>query len=189
MSADDAISLTRSLLAYDTINPPGREQDCARRAGALLGEWGFSVAYHDYEPGRTSVVARAGGNDAKAPLCLTGHLDTVALGTRPWSKDPFAGEADGDRLYGRGVSDMKAGVAAILLAARNVAPRLGGTPGIVVVLTDRSTSREPRSLAAPARSWSASRRRTIRTSGTRARSSSTRATRASRRTARCRSSA
>src|SRR5207253_2770055 len=126
---------TRSLLAYDTINPPGREQDCARRAGALLGEWGFSVAYHDYEPGRTSVVARAGGNDAKAPLCLTGHLDTVALGTRPWSKDPFAGEADGDRLYGRGVSDMKAGVAAILLAARNVAPRLGGTPGIVVVLT------------------------------------------------------
>src|SRR5438105_79024 len=135
MSADDAISLTRSLLAYDTINPPGREQDCARRAGALLGEWGFSVAYHDYEPGRTSVVARAGGNDAKAPLCLTGHLDTVALGTRPWSKDPFAGEADGDRLYGRGVSDMKAGVAAILLAARNVAPRLGGTPGIVIVLT------------------------------------------------------
>src|SRR5437764_14210487 len=78
MSAADAISLTRSLLAYDTINPPGREQDCARHAGALLGEWGFSVAYHDYEPGRTSVVARAGGNDA--PLCLTGHLDTVALG-------------------------------------------------------------------------------------------------------------
>jgi len=135
MSAPDAISLTRSLLAYDTINPPGREQDCARHAGSLLEQWGYSVAYHEYEPGRTSVVARAGGSDAKAPLCLTGHLDTVALGTRPWSKDPFAGEADGDRLYGRGVSDMKAGVAAILLAARNVAPRLPGTPGIVIVLT------------------------------------------------------
>ena len=96
MGAADVISLTRSLLAYDTINPPGREQDCARHAGALLGGWGFSVAYHEYEPGRTSVVARAGASDAKAPLCLTGHLDTVALGTRAWSKDPFAGEADGD---------------------------------------------------------------------------------------------
>src|SRR5438046_7597331 len=129
MSAVDAISLTRSLLAYDTINPPGREQDCARHAGGLLEQWGFSVAYHDYEPGRTSVVARAGASDATAPLCLTGHLDTVALGTRPWSKDPFAGETEGDRLYGRGTSDMKAGVAAILLAARAFSKNMNGTPG------------------------------------------------------------
>ena len=135
MSGADAISLTRSLVAFDTINPPGRERDCARHAGALLEEWGFRVEYHDYEPGRTSVIARAGGSDAKAPLCLTGHIDTVALGSRPWTKDPFAGEADGDRLYGRGVSDMKAGVAAILLAARGVSKKLTGTPGVVIVLT------------------------------------------------------
>jgi succinyl-diaminopimelate desuccinylase len=135
MSAPDAVSLTRSLLAYDTINPPGRERDCARHAGALLEEWGFRVAYHEYEPGRTSLVARAGGSDARAPLCLTGHLDTVALGARRWSKDPFAGETDGDRLYGRGASDMKAGVAAILLAARSFARRFDATPGVVIVLT------------------------------------------------------
>ena len=135
MSAPDAVSLTRSLLAFDTINPPGRERDCARHAGALLEEWGFRVAYHEYEPGRTSVVARAGGSDARAPLCLTGHLDTVALGARQWSKDPFSGETDGDRLYGRGASDMKAGVAAILLAARAFSGRLQGTPGVVIVLT------------------------------------------------------
>src|SRR5207245_2967665 len=83
----------------------------------------------------TSVVARAGGSDAKAPLCLTGHLDTVALGARPWTKDAFSGETEGDRLFGRGTSDMKAGVAAILLAARAFAPRLAGTPGLVIVLT------------------------------------------------------
>src|ERR1051325_4120075 len=135
MRAADAVSLTRSLLSFDTINPPGREADCARQAGALLGEMGFSVAYHEYQPGRTSVVARAGGSDAKAPLCLTGHLDTVALGARAWSKDPFSGETDGDRLYGRGSSDMKAGVAAIILAARSFAARLAGTPGITIVLT------------------------------------------------------
>jgi acetylornithine deacetylase/succinyl-diaminopimelate desuccinylase-like protein len=29
----------------------------------------------------------------RAPLCMTGHLDVVPLGTRKWSNDPFAGEA------------------------------------------------------------------------------------------------
>jgi succinyl-diaminopimelate desuccinylase len=39
----DAVSLTKSLLRFDTVNPPGRERDCARRIGALLQESGFSV--------------------------------------------------------------------------------------------------------------------------------------------------
>ena len=131
----DAIALTRTLLQFDTINPPGRERDCARHAGAMLQEWGFKVDYHEYADARTSVIARAGGNDRKAPLCLTGHLDVVPLGTRKWKHDPFNGETDGDKLFGRGSSDMKAGVAAILLAARATAKSLAGTPGIVVVLT------------------------------------------------------
>ena len=135
MDKQDAVALTKSLLGYDTVNPPGREADCARHAARLLQDWGYQVATHDFEPGRTSVVARAGGNGAKAPLCLTGHLDVVPLGTRAWSRDPFAGETDGDRLYGRGTSDMKSGVAAILLAARSFANKLHGTPGVVLVLT------------------------------------------------------
>jgi succinyl-diaminopimelate desuccinylase len=135
MSKPDAIALTRELLRFDTINPPGQERACARHAGALLEGWGFSVDYHEYAEGRTSVVARAGGSASKPPLCLTGHIDTVALGTAAWTRDPFSGEADGDRLYGRGSSDMKAGVAAILLAARDLAKKLAGTPGVVIVLT------------------------------------------------------
>jgi succinyl-diaminopimelate desuccinylase len=135
MADQDAISLTKSLLRFDTINPPGRERDCARYAGAMLKEWGYSVEYFEYQDSRTSVVARAGGSDQKAPLCLTGHLDVVPLGARAWTKDPFNGDTDGDKLFGRGASDMKAGVAAILLAARSCAKSLGGTPGIVVVLT------------------------------------------------------
>lgn len=131
----DAIALTKSLLHYDTVNPPGQEADCAAHAAKLLQDWGYRVETHDFEPGRTSVVARAGGNDARAPLCLTGHLDVVPLGTRAWSRDPFKGETDGDKLYGRGTSDMKSGVAAIMLAARAFAKKLQGTPGIVLVLT------------------------------------------------------
>jgi succinyl-diaminopimelate desuccinylase len=135
MTNPDAISLTKALLRFDTVNPPGRERDCARYAGAMLEEWGFSVQFFEYEDRRTSVIARAGGSDKKAPLCLTGHLDVVPLGARAWAKDPFSGETDGDRLYGRGSSDMKAGVAAILLAARAYSKSLTNTPGIVLVLT------------------------------------------------------
>jgi len=135
MSANEAVSLTKSLLRFDTVNPPGRERECARFAGRLLADWGFRVDYHEYDDARTSVVARAGGIDGKAPLCLTGHIDTVALGAAPWTRDAFAGETEGDRLYGRGSSDMKAGVAALLLAAKSFARRLSGTPGVVIVLT------------------------------------------------------
>src|SRR6185503_11492375 len=119
MTASDPVGLTKSLLQFDTVNPPGRERECARYAGAMLQEWGFSVDYHEFAEGRTSVIARAGGAGGKGPLCLTGHLDIVPLGARKWSKDPFSGETAGDRLYGRGTSDMKAGIAAMLLAARN----------------------------------------------------------------------
>jgi succinyl-diaminopimelate desuccinylase len=135
MGDHDAIALTRSLLAFDTVNPPGRERDCARHIGAMLEAWGFRVDYHEFAEARTSVIARAGGSDSKPPLCLTGHIDVVPLGSRTWTRDPFSGETDGDRLYGRGSSDMKAGIAAILLAARSVADRLSGTPGVVLVLT------------------------------------------------------
>ena len=68
----DAVALTRTLLQFDTINPPGRERDCAHHAGAMLQEWGYSVEYHEYADRRTSVIARAGGGDAgsssKKPL-------------------------------------------------------------------------------------------------------------------------
>jgi succinyl-diaminopimelate desuccinylase len=40
----------------------------------------------------------------------------VPLGATPWSRDPFAGEIAGDKMYGRGSTDMKSGVAAMVIA-------------------------------------------------------------------------
>ena len=131
----DEIALTRDLLGFNTINPPGQERDCAHRAARFLEEAGFAVEFFEYAKDRTSVIARAGGKAGADPLCFTGHLDVVALGTRPWTREPFAGETDGDKLYGRGSSDMKAGVAAMLIALRSFSKRLANTPGVVVVLT------------------------------------------------------
>jgi succinyl-diaminopimelate desuccinylase len=134
-AAPHVIALTQALLRHDTINPPGRERDCAYHVGGLLEAAGYRVAYHEFDDQRTCVVARIGGADDQPPLCLTGHLDTVPLGTLPWAHDPFAGETDGDKLYGRGSTDMKAGVAAIVVVAIELAPHLHRGPGLEIVLT------------------------------------------------------
>jgi len=131
----DPRALTRELLAFNTINPPGMERACARHLGRLLENAGFTTAYHEFADSRTSLIARIGGDGARAPICFTGHIDTVPLGAAKWTRDAFAGETDGDRVYGRGSTDMKGGVAAFVCAALELAPRLGRGPGLVLVIT------------------------------------------------------
>lgn len=80
-------------------------------------------------------MATIGGDARKPPLCFTGHIDVVPLGAARWSRDPFAGETDGDRLYGRGSTDMKSGIAAFVQAAIELAPDLARGPGLVLVIT------------------------------------------------------
>lgn len=135
MNAKDELTLTRALLQTDTVNPPGNEAVLARRIGALLRDWGYSVEFDDFAPGRSNLIASIGGSEIGEPLCLTGHMDTVPLGATAWKQDPFNGDTDGDRLYGRGATDMKSGVAAMLIAARNLAKHLAGSAGIKLVLT------------------------------------------------------
>ncbi len=135
MRKTDPRALTRELLAFNTINPPGMERACARHLGALLEAAGFRVAYHEFAEARTSLIAQIGGGDAKPPICFTGHIDTVPLGAARWAKDAFAGETEGDRLFGRGSTDMKSGIAAFVVAAIELAPLLARGPGVVLVIT------------------------------------------------------
>jgi len=131
----DPVELTRTLVAFDTINPPGNERPCAEYLGKLLDAAGFAVSYHEFDDTRTSLVARIGGSNDVPPLCFTGHIDTVPLGAAPWSVDPFAGEISDGKLYGRGTSDMKSGVAAFVVACTQLADDLARGPGVVLVIT------------------------------------------------------
>ena len=65
----DPRKLTRELLAFNTINPPGMERACARHLGKLLEDAGFRVAYHEFAEGRTSLVAQIGGDDERLLPC------------------------------------------------------------------------------------------------------------------------
>ncbi|MEO5694448.1 MAG: M20 family metallopeptidase [Usitatibacter sp.] len=135
MTTLDPRALTRELLAFNTINPPGMERACARHLGAMLEGAGFRVAYHEFAEGRTSLIAQIGGMEERPPICFTGHIDTVPLGAAKWTRDAFAGETDGDRIYGRGSTDMKSGIAAFIAAAIELAPKLERSPGLVLVIT------------------------------------------------------
>jgi succinyl-diaminopimelate desuccinylase len=131
----DPLSLTRDLIALDTLNPPGRERRCAEYLGKLLENGGFAVASHEFAPDRTSLVAKFPGKGKQPPVCFTGHTDTVPLGETGWSVDPFGGETDGEKVYGRGASDMKSGVAAMVAAALRAAGMGKGAAGITLVIT------------------------------------------------------
>jgi len=131
----DAVELTRQLIRFQTVNPINPEEDCVKFVGNLLAEHGFKISYHDYAPGRTNLIARIGGTERLPPICFTGHLDTVPLGHVAWSMPPFDAEISGDKLYGRGSSDMKSGVAAFVAAVIEIASELETGPGVVLLIT------------------------------------------------------
>jgi succinyl-diaminopimelate desuccinylase len=129
------IEIASDLVRFKTVNPPGDEQAAALYVAELLEKHGFSIERHDFAPGRSSLIATLAGADADlAPLVFTGHLDTVPLGAASWSFDPY-GEIRSDRLYGRGSSDMKAAVAAMMVAAATARARHSLKRGLSLVIT------------------------------------------------------
>ena len=122
---DELIALTRDLVAFPTVNPPGEAYtECAGFLGERLRRRGFEVSYIRGEgtPGdndrypRTNILARYDTGRPGACVHFNGHIDVVEVG-RGWTRDPFAGEVAGGRIYGRGTCDMKAGIAASVVAA------------------------------------------------------------------------
>ncbi len=118
MTELNGLDLTRNLIAFDTISPPGNEADCARYIAGILEQAGFRIAWHDWQPNRPNLIATLPATEAveRDAIVYSGHLDTVPLGQAEWSEDPFAGAIRDGRMYGRGTSDMKSGVAACVMA-------------------------------------------------------------------------
>lgn len=121
----DAVELTRALVAIDSRNPslakggPG-EAECARALAEVLGSWGFEVSLQDSGQGRPNVIGRIGrspdrGGGKVPTLLFNGHLDTV--GVEGMLHAPFDPQVRDGKLFGRGSTDMKAGIAAMCAAA------------------------------------------------------------------------
>ncbi len=107
----EPVGLLRKLVSIDSVFP--NERAIGIELEAHLKRAGFSVQRQEISPGRFNILAER-GTEGK-PALLYGHMDTVPAAGR-WQRDPLSPHEDGDKLYGLGAWDMKAGVAAILKA-------------------------------------------------------------------------
>jgi len=117
--------LLRELVRIPSVNPDGDpgtahvgERACAEFLAGWLREIGAVVSFDDVLPGRPNVVARfPSDRPGKPRLLLAPHTDTVSV--VGMTIDPFGGEIRDGKLWGRGASDTKGPMAAMLMALKN----------------------------------------------------------------------
>ena len=117
--APEVVALTQRLTAIASPNPPGDVRAAAREAADMLRALapGAEISLHETDPQVTNLVARMKGAGPGRLLAYNGHLDTYPVNEAlPWTVPPLGGLLRDGRLYGRGVADMKGGIAASMLA-------------------------------------------------------------------------
>jgi len=138
---DELVDLTRRLIRFPTINPPGDAYlPCAEFIGARLKARGFEIDYVRAEgtPGdndrypRINVIARRAGAGAGPCVHFNSHLDVVQSGGG-WSVDPFAGIVRDGKVFGRGACDMKGGLAASIIAVEALIDSGTDLPGALEI--------------------------------------------------------
>ena len=135
LHTDPTVRLLEDLVSIDSVNPslvPGArgEEKIARRIAAECTAAGLNVDVAEVAPGRPNVVSVLEGRVPGPTLMFCGHIDTVGVAGM---EAPFRPVHRDGRLYGRGAQDMKAGVAAMLGAARALAEGGGLPRGALVV--------------------------------------------------------
>ena len=146
---DEIVAFTAEMIRIPTVNPPGeRYGECADLIGQRLETIGLAVEYvaaegrpeHTAEYPRVNVVGRGAALPGGPRLHLNGHFDVVPPGDG-WTVDPFAGTVRDGRLYGRGASDMKSGIAAAVYAVealRRAGVELAGAVDISATVDEES---------------------------------------------------
>jgi succinyl-diaminopimelate desuccinylase len=114
---DAAVRLLTECVKVATVNPPGNEKLAADWFAEQLEHLEFRSTVEDLGNNRANIVTVLQGTGERPALIFNGHLDVVPVGDTPWTHDPFGGVHVGGRLYGRGTSDMKGGLMAMVMAA------------------------------------------------------------------------
>ena len=135
MNPEALFATLADVISINSVNP----QYAGGPGEGVLGEYvadycrkhSIPFEFQTVFAGRRNVIARLDGNPEGRALVLEAHMDTVSeLGMR---RDPFRPVREGNRLYGRGSCDTKAGLAAIMHAVR-ILHRAGVQPEATVFL-------------------------------------------------------
>lgn len=135
----DGIDLLRRMVRIDSRNPslvPGAPGELALAAFVrdVLTSWGLDARLQEAAPGRPNVIATLRGTGGGRSLMFNGHLDVV--GVDGMTHAPFDAEERDGRVFGRGASDMKGGVAAMCAAAARLRGTLKGDLVITAVVDE-----------------------------------------------------
>lgn len=119
--AQSAIALTEQLITKASVTP--EDAGCQQLMLDELKAVGFESHTLPFGTGEEEVQnffsTQLGLSSGKPTVIFAGHTDVVPTGPlEHWSHPPFAATTDGGKLYGRGASDMKASLAAMLVAAK-----------------------------------------------------------------------
>lgn len=123
------VELTQALIRIPSVNPDdqsgfsgGGEQKIANELASWLRDWGAEVVLEEILPGRPNLIARWAPLDGRPRILLGPHLDTVGIANM--KVDPFGGHIVDGTITGRGASDTKGPMAAMLWALRENAEML-----------------------------------------------------------------
>jgi succinyl-diaminopimelate desuccinylase len=116
----EVLRFCQELVRIKSVNPPGDELPIAEYVASSLRKAGLEVELVNHTPTRASVLARLKGSGQKPSLLYNGHLDTVPTGAEKWVHDPYGAEVVDGKIWGRGSSDMKGGLAALMTAAKTL---------------------------------------------------------------------
>jgi succinyl-diaminopimelate desuccinylase len=118
---DSPSALLQELIRIPSVNPDVAkdqgatgESACAVKVGELLQACGAAISFDEVEAGRPNVIGRFPGGEGKPGLLFAPHLDTVSV--MGMTVEPFSGEIIDGKIYGRGASDTKGTMAAMLWA-------------------------------------------------------------------------
>jgi acetylornithine deacetylase len=123
INREGLLTLLQKLVQIDSVNPslsskgPG-EALIARYIGAYLNKLGLEVCFQKIEKNRVNVIGVLNGSGGGPSLMLNGHTDTVSADNM--EIDPFTAKKKDGKIYGRGALDMKAGVAALIVAVQSI---------------------------------------------------------------------
>ena len=117
--------LVSKLIRFPTVNPPGDNLfECASFIRDYFSAQGFSASIIEFEKGWPTVVVD-NKNKSDKTVVLNGHYDVVPTGDRSkWEYDPFSGKIIEDKVYGRGATDMKGGLAVIMQIFTEIADKV-----------------------------------------------------------------
>jgi acetylornithine deacetylase/succinyl-diaminopimelate desuccinylase family protein len=117
----ELVDLTIQLVQTPTENPPGNEKGAAQFLKPLLSNMGFKIKTVLSPKGRWNLLAEKRWGKGGRRLIFNGHLDVVPAGNASqWKYPPFQGKLYKGKIYGRGSSDMKSGIASFIHALSTI---------------------------------------------------------------------